>query len=286
MIAMVLYEKAPAKINLSLDVLRKRNDGFHDVEMIMTTIDLSDRIEIKPLEQDKIIVNLESKFVPNDERNLAYQAAEVLKKTYNITKGVHIKIDKNIPVSAGLGGGSSDAAAVLRGLNRLWSLNIPSEELALLGLQIGSDVPFCVMNSTAFVRGRGELIKKLPSPPSCWVVLAKPNIGISTKTIFQRIIIEDLSPPNTYQLIQSLNEQNFTKISENLGNVLEEITMSIYPEVRRVKEKMIASGASHVVMSGSGPTVYSLVKHENKAKKICNGLRGFCKEVYKVRILG
>src|SRR5690625_2234538 len=148
------YEKAPAKINLSLDVLRKRNDGFHEVEMIMTTIDLYDRIELSFLEQDEIQISTESRYVPNNEQNLAYKAARILKERYNITKGVHIKVKKNIPVSAGLGGGSSDAAAVLRGLNKMWSLDIPIDELAQLGLYIGSDVPFCVVNSTALVKGQ------------------------------------------------------------------------------------------------------------------------------------
>src|SRR5699024_694946 len=146
---MTLFEKAPAKINLSLDILGKREDGYHEVEMIMTTIDLNDRIELYPLDHNEIKVSLESRYVPNDERNLAYQAASVFKRAYNVSKGVHIKMDKDIPVSAGLGGGSSDAAAVLRGLNRLWSLNVPMNELAALGAKIGSDVPFCVYSTTA-----------------------------------------------------------------------------------------------------------------------------------------
>lgn len=283
---MVLFEKAPAKLNLSLDVLRKRNDGYHDVEMIMTTIDLYDRVELKTLKKDEIKVSLDSKYVPSDERNLAYIAAKVFKETYKVSKGVHIKIDKNIPVSAGLGGGSSDAAAVLRGLNKLWSLHIPIEDLAQLGLQVGSDVPFCVMNSTALVKGRGEIIERLPPPPPCWVILAKPNIGISTKTIFHNIIMEDLAHPNTYEIIQALYDQDFSRMCKNLGNTLEKVTMSSYPEVRHIKEKMITSGASHVIMSGSGPTVYSLSMHENRTQRIYNGLRGFCKEVYKVRLLG
>ena len=283
---MVLFEKAPAKINLSLDVLRKRDDGYHDVEMIMTTIDLSDRIELYTLERDEIKVSLESRYVPNDERNLAYKAARVFKDKYNITQGVYIKMDKNIPVSAGLGGGSSDAAAVLRGLNRLWSLRIPMEELALLGLTIGSDVPFCVMNTTALVRGRGEIIEKLPPPPPCWVILAKPNIGVSTKTIFQRIILEDMLHPNTDEIIKALKDSNLDRLSQNLGNVLEDVTLNLYPEVQIIKDRMNEAGASSVLMSGSGPTVYSLVEHESTAQRIYNGLRGFCKEVYKVRLLG
>jgi 4-diphosphocytidyl-2-C-methyl-D-erythritol kinase len=283
---MVLFEKAPAKINLSLDVLKKRDDGFHEVEMVMTTIDLSDRIELHPLDNDEIKVSLESRYVPNDERNLAFKAAQLMKETYNITKGIHIKLVKSIPVSAGLGGGSSDAAAVLRGLNRMWSVGIPIEDLASLGLVIGSDVPFCVINSTALVKGRGEVIEKLPSPPPCWVILAKPDLGVSTKTIFQKVVVENLSHPNTEEIVQALMNQDFSRLCNNLGNSLESVTLEIYPEVRRLMDKMEQVGASNVLMSGSGPTVYSLVEQESKAQRIYNGLRGFCEEVYKVRLLG
>lgn len=283
---MVVFEKAPAKINLSLDVLGKRDDGFHDVEMIMTTIDLSDRIELRSLKRDEIRVSLESRYVPNDERNLAYKAAQLIKERYDITYGIHIKIEKVIPVSAGLGGGSSDAAAVLRGLNRLWSLNIAPEELARIGLVIGSDVPFCVMNETALVKGRGEVVERLPRPPSCWVVLAKPNIGISTKVIFRNLVVENLSHPNTAGIIEGLETGDFLKICERMENVLEEVTFQLSPEIQVIKDKMLQAGATSVIMSGSGPTVYSLVMQENRAQRIYNGLRGFCEEVYKVRILG
>lgn len=283
---MILLEKAPAKINLSLDILGKREDGFHEVEMIMTTIDLSDRIELHPLDDDDIKVSLESRFVPNDERNLAYKAAKLIKETYHIKKGIHIKMTKNIPVSAGLGGGSSDAAAVLRGLNKLWSIGITTENLADLGLAIGSDVPFCVINSTALVKGRGEIIQKLPPPPPCWIVLAKPDLGVSTRTIFQKISIEKIEHPNTSEIIQALMERDFLRLSNNLGNSLEDITLELYPEVRQLMNKMKQVGSSNVLMSGSGPTVYSLIEQENKAQRLYNGLRGFCNEVYKVRLLG
>lgn len=283
---MVLFEKAPAKINLSLDVLRKRDDGYHDVEMIMTTIDLSDRIEFHSLETDEIRVSLESRFVPNDERNLAYRASRILKDRCNIKQGVYIKMEKSIPVSAGLGGGSSDAAAVLRGLNRLWSLDLPLEELALIGLAVGSDVPFCVMNTTALVTGRGEVIEKLPPPPQCWVVLAKPDIGVSTKTIFNQIVVENLNHVNTNEIVNALKNQDLNRLRHNMQNVLEPITFNMHPEVRHIKEKMTEAGACNVMMSGSGPTLFSLVEHETKAQRIYNGLRGFCKEVYKVRLLG
>lgn len=283
---MVLFEKAPAKINLSLDVLGKRDDGYHEVEMIMTTIDLSDRIELYPIERDCINVSLESRYVPNDERNLAFKAASAFKSLYNISDGVHIKIEKNIPVSAGLGGGSSDAAAVLRGLNRLWSLNLPIEELAALGASIGSDVPFCVHNTTAIAKGRGEQIEKLATPPSCWVILAKPDIGVSTRTIFQRLNTKAIIHPNTSEIIDALDNKDFRKMCNNMGNVLEDVTLKLHPEVQRIKEIMKHAGAVGVLMSGSGPTIYGLVEQENKAQSIYNGLRGFCEEVYIVRMLG
>lgn len=282
----VLFEKAPAKINLSLDILGKREDGFHEVEMIMTTIDLSDRIELHPLENNEIKVSLESRYVTNDERNLAFKAARIFKETYSIEEGIHIKMVKNIPVSAGLGGGSSDAAAVLRGLNRLWSIGITIEELADLGLAIGSDVPFCVINSTALVKGRGEIIQKLPPPPPCWVVLAKPDLGVSTKTVFQQVNVENLAHPNTDEIIYALRARDFSRLSNSLGNSLEDVTLALYPEVRELMNKMKQVGSSNVLMSGSGPTVYSLVEQESKAQRLYNGLRGFCNEVYKVRLLG
>ena len=285
-ITMTILEKAPAKINLSLDVLRKRNDGYHDVEMIMTSIDLADRIELEPIAGDKIEISLESRYVPNDERNLAYKAAQVFKATYGISEGVHIRIDKAIPVSAGLGGGSTDAAAVLRGLNRLWSLDIPLDELANLGSTIGADVAFCVYGNTAIARGYGEKIERLPSPPPCWIVLAKPDIGVSTRTIFGRISVDTIVHPPTATILEALRNRDFNKLCKNIGNSLEDITFALHPEVMQIKEAMIHAGAAGVLMSGSGPTVYGLVEQQSKATSIYNGMRGFCEEVYLVRLLG
>ncbi|WP_042220789.1 4-(cytidine 5'-diphospho)-2-C-methyl-D-erythritol kinase [Oceanobacillus manasiensis] len=283
---MVLYEKAPAKINLSLDVLSKRDDGYHNVEMIMTTIDLSDRIEFHEMKKDRITISLESRFVPNDERNLAYKAAALFKERYDIKAGVHIKIEKNIPVSAGLGGGSTDAAAVLRGLNRLWSMNLSLSDLANLGAELGTDVPFCVYGGTGIASGRGEIVKSLKAPPACWVVLAKPNIGVSSGMVFQQIKLDELIHPTTKELIKTLEEGDFSRMCTNLGNSLENITMERHPEVRQIKEAMIQAGSTGTLMSGSGPTVYGLVMQENKAHRIYNSMRGFCEEVFLVRLLG
>lgn len=284
---LTVIEKAPAKINLSLDVLRKRKtDEYHDVEMIMTTIDLADRLELSSLEEDKIVISLESRYVPNDERNLAYKAAKIFKSTYGIKKGVHIEIDKSIPVSAGLGGGSTDAAAVIRGLNRLWDMRLTLHELGSIAAQCGSDTTFSLHGNTALAKGFGEVIEKVPSPPPCWVVLAKPNIGVSTRTIFEQVKVEELSHPNNSALIQALHAQDFSGICKHLGNSLEQITCRLHPEVTQIKQIMEHLGAPGVLMSGTGPTVYGLVQQHQKAKQIYNGMRGFCNEVYLVRHLG
>ncbi|MBU5266094.1 4-(cytidine 5'-diphospho)-2-C-methyl-D-erythritol kinase [Virgibacillus proomii] len=283
---MAIFEKAPAKINLSLDVLSKRSDGYHNIEMIMTTIDLADRIILNELAEDRIEISLESRYVPSDERNLAYQAASLFKQTYGIHKGVHITIEKNIPVSAGLAGGSADAAAVLKGLNRLWSMQISEEELLKLGAALGTDVPFCICGQTAIVKGRGEIVEPLPSPPPCWVVLAKPDIGVSSRTIFKQIVMRDIVHPQTAKVIKALKENNFEKLCHSLGNALEPLTIKQHPEVQQIKHVLKQAGAAAALMSGSGPTVYGLVEHERKARKIYNGMRGFCEEVYYVRLLG
>ncbi|TMN22322.1 4-(cytidine 5'-diphospho)-2-C-methyl-D-erythritol kinase [Lentibacillus cibarius] len=282
---MVFFERAPAKINLSLDVLGKRDDGFHEVKMVMTSVDLADRVELGELHRDVIEVSADSQYVPDDERNLAYKAAAAFKYKYQLKRGVRINIKKNIPVAAGLGGGSSDAAAVLRGLNQMWSIGATSSQLAELGATLGSDVPFCVYGTTALGTGRGEEIRILPSPPVCYVVLAKPDIGVSTRHVFPKVNVNELEHPETETVIRSLEEKNFKKLCGSVGNTLERITFSMHPEVRRLKEKMLTSGVSGAVMSGSGPTVAGFVKHFSKAKRVYNGLRGFCDEVYVVRLL-
>lgn len=278
--------KAPAKINLSLDVLHKRPDGYHEVEMVMTTVDLADRIELTELKEDEVKIVTHNRFVPDDHRNHAYQAAQLLKDTYGIKKGVHIEINKEIPVAAGLAGGSSDAAAVLRGLNELWKLGLSLDELAQLGSQIGSDVSFCVYGGTALATGRGEKISHLPSPPNCWVILAKPATGVSTAEVYKNLNLQQIQHPNTKGMIEAIYEQNYEKVCEHVGNVLESVTLHMHPEVAHIKEQMKRFGADAVLMSGSGPTVFGLVQHDSRLQRIYNGLRGFCDQVYVARLLG
>lgn len=283
---MKLLMKAPAKINLSLDVLGKRQDGYHELEMIMTTIDLADRIELELLEEDTIVISSHSRYVPNDERNLAYKAAKLLKDRLGVKKGVEISIEKHIPVAAGLGGGSSDAAAVLRGLNKLWDLRLSLDELAALGLEIGSDVPFCVYGGTALAKGRGEILTPLPPPPRCWVVLAKPSIGVSTGEIYKQLELDHIVHPNTKEMAEAIKNNDYRKMCDLVGNVLESVTLKKYPEVSTIKKDMARFGANAVLMSGSGPTVFALVRHDSRMQRIYNGLKGYCKQVFAVRMLG
>ncbi|MCM3342301.1 4-(cytidine 5'-diphospho)-2-C-methyl-D-erythritol kinase [Paenibacillus sp. MER TA 81-3] len=283
---MKVYEKAPAKINLLLDVLRKREDGYHDVEMVMTMVDLADRLEMEELPRDAIIISSQAGYIPLDEKNLAFQAAKLIKGRYEVKQGVYIHLDKKIPVAAGLAGGSSDAAATLRGLNRLWRLGISDEELQRLGAELGSDVPFCVTGGTAIARGRGEKLETIENPPQCWVVLAKPPINVSTADVYGRLRAQHIQEhPSLARMLQAIQGQDFHTLCESLGNVLEDVTLPMHPEVQQLKETMEKLGAEGVLMSGSGPTVFGLVSKESKIARIYNGLRGFCKEVYAVRML-
>ncbi|MBO9131296.1 4-(cytidine 5'-diphospho)-2-C-methyl-D-erythritol kinase [Bacillus sp. 165] len=283
---MKLLVKAPAKINLSLDVLRKREDGYHEVKMIMTTIDLADRLELKELEEDRIEILSHNRYVPDDQRNLAYQAAYLLKERFQVKKGVSITIEKAIPVAAGLAGGSSDAAATLRGLNKLWKLGLTADELAGLGAEIGSDVSFCVYGGTAIATGRGEKIEHISAPPPCWVILAKPQIGVSTAEVYRNLRVDAVTHPNVEEMIRYIKSGEYEGICNSVGNVLEEVTFRMHPEVAHIKEQMKRFGADAVLMSGSGPTVFGLVHHDSRMHRIYNGLKGFCDQVYAVRMLG
>ncbi|OWA33182.1 4-(cytidine 5'-diphospho)-2-C-methyl-D-erythritol kinase [Saccharibacillus sp. O16] len=284
---MYIYEKAPAKINLMLDVLHKRNDGFHEVEMVMTMVDLADRLTLSDPGTGRISLSSQAGHIPLDDKNLAVRAARLLKQRCGVTRGAHLRLEKRIPVAAGLAGGSSDAAAALRGLNRLWELGLSGTELEELGAEIGSDVPFCVRGGTALATGRGEKLETLPNPPRCWVILAKPPINVSTADVYGNLKAAEIDVhPSASKMRESLENGSFKAVCGGLGNVLEDVTLKLYPQVGRLKAVMQHLGADGVLMSGSGPTVFGLVAKEEKAKRICNGLRGFCEEVYAVRTLG
>ncbi|MEJ7422161.1 4-(cytidine 5'-diphospho)-2-C-methyl-D-erythritol kinase [Staphylococcus haemolyticus] len=282
----MIYETAPAKINLTLDTLFKRDDGYHEIAMIMTTVDLNDRLSFQKRKDKKIVVDIEHNYVPNDHKNLAYRAAQLMLETYDLNEGVTITIDKDIPVSAGLAGGSADAAATLRGINRLFNLDKSLHELSDLGIQIGTDIPFCIYNRTAVCKGRGEKIRFLKKPPSAWVVLAKPNLGISSADVFKALDLDDAHHVDTEMCEKAIVEGDYKQLCESLSNRLEPVSMSMHPEIEKIKNNMLQCGADAALMSGSGPTVYGLAQKESQAKKIYNAVNGCCNEVYLVRLLG
>lgn len=282
----MITEKAPAKINLALDVLEKREDNYHNLHMVMTTIDLYDRITFEKINQNEIILNSNKPFLPNDERNLVYKTVHLMKEEFNINYGLKVYINKNIPVSAGLGGGSSDAAATIRALNKLFKLNLTMDEKMEIAAKIGSDVPFCVYNKTAMAKGRGEIITALPKVPKCWVLLIKPHFGVSTKDVFENISMDEIIHPDVEAVISAIKQQDYRELCQSIGNSLEEITFILYPEVKEIKRKLSLLSVDATLMSGSGPTVFAFVKTEHKAKKVLHSLDLNKYELHAVRILG
>lgn len=281
---MEILEKAPAKLNLSLDALFRHLDGDPEWKMVMTAIDLADYVYLDTNDQtNEIIVQTNTGFLPQDRRNLAYQAARALQKKFNINAGVTITIEKKIPVSAGMGGGSADAGAVLRGLNKLWNLNLSLQELAEIGLEIDSDVPFCVYSCPALVEGKGEKITPIGSLNSLWFVVAKPQASVSTPSILKQIDFCEIQHLDVQKVVDAIHNQDWNLLFQSMGNSLEPITTQKYPEITNIKEKMVKFGAQVAQMSGTGPTVFGITQTESRAQHIYNSLRGFCKEVYLVR---
>lgn len=281
---MQIVEKAPAKINLGLDTLFEHPNGDKEWDMVMTSVDLADYVQLEDLRTNRIEIVTDSGFLPNDRRNLAFQAVSVLKRHYHVDRGVRITIKKAIPVAAGLGGGSSDAAAVLRGLNRMWGLHLDLATLARLGLQIDSDVPYCVFSQTAHVTGKGEIVTALPKLPPMWIVLAKPKVSVSTPNILRQVDYDQLTThPNIERLLTGIHDQNSAEIFANMGNVLEPITSRRYPEITQIKAQLLNFGADAAQMSGTGPTVFGVCRKQSRAQRVYNSLKGFCREVYLVR---
>lgn len=274
--------KSRAKINLSIDVVGKREDGYSLVEMIMQSIDLHDIIKIKELDNNKIIIKSNSSNMPLDKRNIAYKAAVLIKKEFNINKGLEIYIEKHIPIAAGLAGGSSNAAAILVGLNKLWDLNLTEEELQNLGLRLGSDVPFCISGRPALAQNIGEkltYIKGLPDETN--IVVCKPNLFVSTKEVYQNLNMAIVDTrPNTKLLLQKLEEEDIETVSKNMVNVLESVTSKKYKVINEIESIIMDFNAFGTLMSGSGPTVFGIFKSEEDALKCKVELLKSYKQVY------
>ncbi len=277
--------KCRAKINLSLDVKRKRDDGYHEVEMIMQQIDLYDNIIISERADDEIKISTNCGYIPTTASNIAYKAADRLKSTLSISKGIDIYIDKRIPVAAGLAGGSSNAAGVLQGLNSLWDLGLSTKELMDIGVSIGADVPFCILGGTALAEGIGEKLTPIESSiKNTWIVLAKPAISVSTGEVYGGLDLSRIiNRPNTDKLVEAIEEGNVYYISANMSNVLETVTETKYPIITEIKKKMMEYNALGSMMSGSGPTVFGIFKSYERAKSAYEHLTLFYKQTYMVQ---
>ena len=275
--------KALGKINLGLDVLGKRPDGYHDVRMVMQTIYLYDQITITKRKEPGIGLSTKLFYLPVNENNLAYRAAKLLMDEFEIRSGVDIFLEKHIPVAAGMAGGSSNAAAVLYGINRMFDLGLSMEELMKRGVSLGADVPYCIMRGTVLAEGIGEILTPLPPMPRCQIVVAKPPVSVSTKMVYEKIdsrrIVEH---PDIDGIIEGLKEGDVTKIASRMGNVLEQVTVEEYPVIDKIKKLMNEGGAKGAMMSGSGPTVFGIFTEKSLAKKAALKIReaGLAKQVY------
>ena len=278
--------KAYAKINISLDIVGKReSDGYHLLKMIMQNIDLYDEISIEK-QKEGITISCNKNYVPTDSRNLAYKAASLFKETYNIEDGVHIDIVKNIPVSAGLAGGSTDAAAVLKLMNKIFEVNVSDEELMDIGLKLGADIPYCINGGTALCEGIGEKITTLPPFKDKILVLVKPSFGVSTKEVYKSFNLDRVKVhPKTESLIEAMEQDNLYYVANNMKNLLENVTLRKHNILIKIKEDMNRYGAVGSMMSGSGPSVFAFFDDMLKAQRCYEKMKENYREVFLTRTI-
>lgn len=258
--------KAYAKINLGLDVIRKLPSGYHQVKMVMQAINLWDELTLEKT-KDGILLTTDEKHLPADGSNLVYKAARLMQETYSLKEGVRIHLQKNIPMAAGMAGGSADAAAALKGMNRLFSLDVPDRELMQLGAVLGADVPFCILGGTALAEGIGEKLTPLTPIPFCHVLVAKPEADVSTKYVYEHLDCAGIARhPDIDGMVEAIREGNLKGVLERMENVLESVTIPAYPVIASLKEKMQRCGAAGSLMSGSGPTVFGIFLDETAAE--------------------
>lgn len=262
--------RAMAKINLGLDVLRRREDGYHEVRMIMQTVHIFDQLQLEKRWEEGIRVRTNLYYLPENENNLVFKAAKLLWDEFGLPGGISIELKKYIPVAAGMAGGSSDAAAVLFGMNRMYELGLSMEELMQRGVRIGADVPYCIMRGTALAEGIGEVLSPLPPMPPCTILVAKPGIGVSTRFVFENLKADELKRhPDIDGMTEALEKQDLKGLARLMeaGNVLETVTVPAYPVIQRIKDTMLRAGALGALMSGSGPTVFGIFDSRQAAKR-------------------
>lgn len=275
--------RAAAKINLAIDVLRKRPDGYHDVSMIMQSVALYDTITVRALKGDIRITSNTDK-IPADKENIVYKAAEYLKTKYNVKEGALINIEKSIPVAAGLAGGSADAALTLKLLDKVWDLRLSRNEILEAGKKLGSDVPFCIQGGTALAEGLGEKLTPLPCIPDCLVLLAKPAVSISTKEVYEGLRLENIrTRPDIKEMIRCIEDGDLEGIATNMCNVLETVTIEKCPQIVELKEKLVEYGALGSMMSGSGPTVFGIFRDTASAYDAYDHVKDMVSEIFIVK---
>ncbi len=263
-----ITQRAYAKINIGLDVLRRRADGYHEVKMIMQTVDLYDELILEKRKQPGIALRTDNGELPLDGDNLICKAAELLIREKDIQEGVNIMLTKRIPIAAGMAGGSADAAATLRGLNELFGLGYSVPELQALGVKLGADIPYCIVGGTMLSEGIGEILTPLPAPPAAYLVIAKPDINVSTAYVYGNLHADRLIwHPDIDGMIDALRKQDLGGITGRLGNVLETVTVREYPVIERIRELLKMQGAENALMSGSGPTVFGIFREKETAER-------------------
>ena len=280
--------KALGKINLGLDVLGKRENGYHDVRMIMQTVYLYDEVTLEKRQEPGITVSTNLIYLPTDKTNIAYRAAKILLDEFGERRGVAIHLKKHIPVAAGMAGGSADAAAVLFGMNRMFGWKLSEKELMERGVTLGADVPYCIMRGTALAEGIGEKLTRLPAMPKCHLLIAKPPISVSTKLVYEKLdALAIVDHPDIDGIIEGLKDRDLIRVAGSMGNVLQNVTETEYPVITQIKEEMIKGGAINAMMSGSGPTVFGLFKERSMAKKTAEQIRqlGLARQIYTTTIL-
>lgn len=266
--------RALAKINLGLDVLRKREDGYHELRMIMQTINMYDQLDIEISKTPGIKITTNLPFIPVNESNLVYKAAKLLMDEFQVEQGITVDLQKFIPVAAGMAGGSSDAAATMIGVNRLFGLGLSVKELMERGVKIGADVPYCLLRGTALAEGIGDKLRALPACPDCYVLIGKPAISVSTKFVYENLHANELEyHPEIDKMLEAIQWHNLNKIADSMGNVLETVTIPHYPVIQEIKDHMKEHGALNAMMSGSGPTVFGLFDDKATAENACEALR-------------
>lgn len=270
----MISEKAYAKVNLGLDVLRRRPDGYHELKMIMQTVDICDDLTFEKESEPGIRLRIEGADLPADKNNLVTRAAALLLQERKISEGVAITLTKRIPIAAGMAGGSADAAAAMRGLNSLFEMGYSTEDLRELGVKLGADIPYCIAGGTMLSEGIGEVLTPLPAPPECYLAVAKPDIDVSTAFVYQNLRADSLPfHPDIDGMAEALAAGDLRGITERMGNVLETVTVPAYPVIDRIKKRMCELGAENALMIGSGPTVFGIYQEQAAAAKAAAAIR-------------